>query len=332
MKRILKTAVLVLASILLGFGYGYLVHRNHIFPYNLIVKTHLKYVYWKDMQWAIGVYGGPDPFQLSDPEGLENPVLAARDVSDIHAAFVADPFMIQVDGLYYMFFEALNLDTNTGDIGCAVSEDGKKWTYRKIVLDEAFHLSYPSVFQWNGDYYMIPESYEDNSVRLYRAVSFPDSWEYLGNLLEGAEYVDPTTFFYNDQWWMFTTRLGNQVLHLYYSDSLESGWQAHPMNPLIENNSNIARPAGKVFEFENRLFRLVQDDYPYYGMQVYAFEIMDLSTTSYREQVDTLNKVVTMTGTGWNAVGMHQVDLHQKDDRWMAIVDGLKRRSHQVQP
>ena len=327
MKRFFKISILVLISLLLGFCYGYLVHRNHFFPYKHIKKSFLKQVYRKDMQWSIGVYGGSDPFHLTDPGGVENPVLTAQDVSDVDAAFVADPFMIETDGKYYMFFEVLNLDSNTGDIGCAVSDNGKDWTYSTIVLDEPFHLSYPSVFQWNGNYYMIPESVEDSSVRLYRASSFPNSWEYLGNLLDGAEFVDASTFFYKDKWWMFTTTYGNEVLNLYFSDSLESGWQGHPLNPLIESNSNIARPAGKVFEYENRLYRLVQDDFPYYGIQVYAFEILELSSHSYREQIDTLNTVVTMTGKGWNAAGMHHVDLHKLDNSWLAIVDGLKQRS-----
>jgi hypothetical protein len=327
MKRVIKILILLFVSALLGFSYGFLVHRNQIFPYKQIVRAHMKLIYRNDMQWSIGVYQGPDPFHLSDPDEIDNPVFTARDVSDVNAAFVADPFMVEAEGKYYLFFEVMNLNTNTGDIGVALSDNGKEWTYSSIVVDEPFHLSYPSVFQWDGDYYMIPESYQDSSVRLYRATSFPDSWEYLGNLLDGGQYVDPTTFFYNDKWWMFTTNYGNSLLNLYFSDSLESGWQAHPMNPLIANNSSIIRPAGRVFEFENKLFRLIQDDYPYYGIQVYASEIVELSTESYQEKVDTLNTVVTMTGEGWNAAGMHQVDLHKNDDGWLAIVDGLKRRS-----
>lgn len=327
MRTFIKIAVLVFFSALLGFCYGFMVHRNKIFPYQQIVRAHLKRIYNQDMQWSIGVYQGADPFHLADPDSLDNPVLTAGDVNDVNAAFVADPFMVRVDSKFYMFFEVLNLDTNTGDIGCAESDDGKEWTYSGIVLDEPFHLSYPSVFQWDGDYYLIPESYQDSSVRLYRASSFPYVWEYLGNLLDHAQYVDPTAFFYQDKWWMFTSNYGNSLLNLYFSDSLESGWQAHPMNPLIKDDSNVIRQAGKVFEYEGRLFRLVQDDFPAYGIQVYAFEILELSTNSYREKIDTVNKVVALTGKGWNAAGMHQVDLHRMDDGWLAIVDGLKKRS-----
>jgi len=35
--------------------------------------------------------------------------------------------------------------------------------------------------------------------------------------------------------------------------------------------------------------------------------------------------VVNKTGKGWNAAGMHHVDLHKIGDRWIAAVDGRKK-------
>jgi hypothetical protein len=35
-----------------------------------------------------------------------------------------------------------------GEIGLATSEDGLKWDYKQVVLNEPFHLSYPYVFEW----------------------------------------------------------------------------------------------------------------------------------------------------------------------------------------
>lgn len=326
MRRFFKTSILVLISVIIGFSYGYLAHRNQIFPYQLIKKAFLINLYKKNMQWTIGIYEGSNPFNLSAPRDIENPVLSAGDVSDVDAAFIADPFMIEDQGKYFMFFEVMNLDSNTGDIGLAVSDDGRDWSYEKIVLDEEFHLSYPAIYLWEGEHYMIPESGEDESVRLYRASSFPEEWEYMGNLLSGSTFYDPTLFFRDNIWWMFTSGLGNGDLNLFYSDSLSSGWQAHPMNPLVENKPNMARPAGHVFEYEGSLFRLAQDDYPSYGIQVYAVEITELTSDNYQENSNSLNKLVSMSGKGWNAVGMHHADLHQKDGKWTAVVDGLKQR------
>ena len=326
MRRFFTTAVLITIAILMGFSYGYLAHRNQIFPYQHIKKAFLRNLYKNSMDWTIGIYEGSNPFNLSTPRDLENPVLSARDVHDVDAAFIADPFMVEDQGMHFMFFEVMNLDSNTGDIGLAVSDDGKEWRYEKIILDEEFHVSYPAIYKWEGEFYMIPETGENESVRLYKAVSFPDEWEYQGNLLSGAPFYDPTLFYRDNLWWMFTSGVGNGDLNLFYSDSLFSGWQAHPMNPLVENKPDMARPAGHVFEYENSLFRLAQDDYPSYGIQVYAFEITELTTGSYKENSDSMIKMITMSGKGWNAVGMHHVDLHQKDGKWFAVVDGLKQR------
>ncbi len=100
--------------------------------------------------WSIGIYLGKSPFTLSSSESISNPVLTRASVSDVAAEFVADPFMVQRDGLWYMFFEVLNRDAARGQIGLAVSDDGLKWTYQQIVLTEPFHLSYPYLFEWDG--------------------------------------------------------------------------------------------------------------------------------------------------------------------------------------
>ena len=107
---------------------------------------------------------------------IRNPVVSQNDVSDVRARFVADPFMVNQDGHWYMFFEVMNQDTNRGAIGLAISEDGFHWEYRQIVLREPFHLLYPHVLHWDGEYYMTPETLEANSVNLYRADPFPTQW------------------------------------------------------------------------------------------------------------------------------------------------------------
>src|SRR5687767_9872803 len=94
--------------------------------------------------WSIGVLRGPSPFALR-PE--PQPILSVRDVTDIEAVFLADPFMVRANGAWHLFFEALNLDGRIGEIGRAVSRDGVTWEYGGIVLREPFHLSYPCVFE-----------------------------------------------------------------------------------------------------------------------------------------------------------------------------------------
>src|SRR5437016_1587707 len=106
--------------------------------------------------WSIGIYSGESPFHLDATQGLSNPVLTRESVNDVSARFVADPFMILVDDIWHMFFEVLNQQTNKGEIGLATSDTGHVWVYQQIVLTEQFHLSYPYVFEWDGEYYMTP--------------------------------------------------------------------------------------------------------------------------------------------------------------------------------
>ena len=73
---------------------------------------------------------------------------------------------------------------------------------------------------------------------------------------------------------------------------------------------------------DNRLYRFAQDDDPSYGIQVFAFEITELTEQTYVEKIVSEKPVVSMTGHGWNAAGMHHVDLHQTEDKWIAVVDG----------
>jgi len=221
-----------------------------------------------------------------------------------------------------MFFEVLNKKNNQGDIAYAVSVDGKQWNYKKLVIDEEFHLSYPYVFEWDNNYYMIPESSEDFSVRLYKATNFPEKWKYIGKLLSGYRYVDPSIFRYKDKWGMFVSTRDNEALNLYLSNDLLTGWWPHPMNPVVKLDKHFSRPGGRVIVYEDRLYRLTQDCDPSYGIQVFAFEITEISETSYEEILATIKPVVTKTGIGWNAAGMHHVDLHKIDDRWISAVDG----------
>jgi len=279
--------------------------------------------------WSIGIYAGESPFNLSPPTGLKNPVLTAKDVTDVPAFFVADPFMIQEKGTWYLFFEVKNKRSDHGDIGLAVSKDGLNWNYRQIVLDEPFHLSYPYVFKWEDDYYMIPESSKDKSVRLYKADNFPTKWVFIKKILSGRSYNDSSIVFFNNFWWIFTTPVKNHdTLSLYYANTLFGPWKEHPKSPVIKGNAHIARPGGRLLIDDGRLFRFAQDDKPDYGNQVHAFEITELSVNSYIERQVPFGPIVKASGKGWNKSGMHHVDLHKIDNNaWICCTDGRERNN-----
>lgn len=68
--------------------------------------------------------------------------------------------------------------TGKGDIAAAESTDrGFTWTPLGVVLTEDWHLSYPFVFEHEGDIFMMPEGSRSGQLKLYRAVDFPNEWE-----------------------------------------------------------------------------------------------------------------------------------------------------------
>jgi len=277
-------------------------------------------------RWAIGIYTGESPFALHTSDEVTNPVLSARDITDMRAAFVADPFMIRRENGWYMFFEAMDAKSGLGRIACARSDNASLWHYDRVVLSETFHLSYPYIFSFKRDTYMVPETADAQAVRLYRASEFPSRWELVCELLSGRPYLDSTLFYYDSRWWMFTVDTkSNDRLRLYRSDRLEGPWMEHPKSPVVVANPHIARAAGRIAEYRGRLFRFAQDDYPRYGLRVWAFEIVALSETDYAEQPVLQQPLLSGKRFGWNAHGMHHLDPHMiADGHWIASVDGYR--------
>jgi hypothetical protein len=277
-------------------------------------------------RFSIAIYSGADPLRLAPIAPRRGPVLTHHDVTDGTAQFVADPFMVRVDQAWHMFFETVVLTgrRRTGVISHATSQDGVTWQYQRVVLSEPFHLSYPHVFRWGADFYMVPESSAAGEVRLYRADPFPSRWVFEAVLVRGPVLLDTTVFRHEDRWWMLTaTTAASDTLALFHSTSLTGPWTEHRQSPVVRGDPHRARPAGRVIALGGRLVRFAQDCAPRYATGVRALEITRLSVQEYEQrEIDPV--LVFGPGTGlWNRRGMHHVDAQRLDDgRWIACVDG----------
>lgn len=271
--------------------------------------------------WSIKVFNSNALITTPpDEEKLTFATLTAKDVTDAPAEFIADPFILLHNSTYYMFFEVLDKALGKGVIGLATSENGQSWNYEKIVLREKYHLSYPYVFKFNGDFYMIPESCEANRVFLYKAKNFPYEWDIACELLNG-KYVDSSIFQYDNKWWMFAGQSGK--LHLFFSNNLEGKWIEHPKSPLITNNFTITRPGGRVIVDKNEIYRYTQDGEVNYGSAIRVFTIKQLSEREYEEEEVNLILNGTNNELDWRKDGMHSIDqLEIKENEWLVAVDG----------
>jgi hypothetical protein len=192
------------------------------------------------------------------------------------------------------------------------------------VLKLDCHLSYPFVFEWQGDYYMIPETGERNVVELYRATSFPFQWEPVKVLLEARSPLDATLVEVNGKWWMFVNIEEEGVavnwdeLHLYYADSPFGPWKPHARNPVV-SAVQLARPAGRLFWSNGALFRPSQDSSRRYGGGTTINVVIDISPSAYAELP------VLKFNPEWDndLLGIHTVNLLDE----LTVFDCLMKRS-----
>jgi hypothetical protein len=279
--------------------------------------------------WSILIYEGDSPLALNPAVDTKQPVMSRYDVNDTYAAFVADPFIVKHERKWLMFFELLSTKTQKGQIAYAESEDCLNWNYQQVVLAEDFHLSYPYTFEFEANWYMIPESCEAGAVRLYKATSFPQKWELVSELLVGERFVDASIVNLDGIWWMFVgierdENTACNELRLYYADRLCGDWIQHPLSPIVRDNMEISRPAGRIVKIDNKLIRFAQDCTKTYGGNASAIQINILTKDCYQEErINPDNPHLFSLGNlDCNGLGMHHLDPIKLDDnRWIACVD-----------
>lgn len=274
---------------------------------SFLTKPQLLQRVWKKFhfeQWTLMLTRREDDSQpaWSDFKALVPP----RD------KFWADPFPWQRDGQSYIFYEELPFATKRGHISCITLNENLEIVSNQVVLQRPYHLSYPYLFEYEGELYMIPESFESNAIELYHCTRFPDQWEFK-KVLINIRAVDATLLEANGKWWMFANVIeagGNShdTLHLFSaSNPLTDEWTPHPCNPIVKDIKN-ARPAGRIIVKDGELIRPSQDCSQRYGYAINFNRITKLTGDEYAETlVSTIlppqnDKKAIATHT-WNKAG-----------------------------
>jgi hypothetical protein len=122
--------------------------------------------------------------------------------------------------------------------------------------------------------------------------------------------VDPSIAYFNDRWWLYSATTSNDTLYFYYADDLLGPWQEHPESPIVAQDTHKARSSGRVFIYEDNLYRVTMDLNPPVGThQVVAYRVTDLSPTTYAEEKVGEEAIISASGgDSWNGQAMHQLD------------------------
>jgi len=183
--------------------------------------------------------------------------------------YFADPFVLVRGDVAHVFCEEVPFATGKGVIShFTIDAEGR--SEPRPVLERPYHLSYPFVFERDGEVWMIPESSSNRTVELYRAERFPDRWVKEADLLDGVLADDATLVEHGGKLWMFASvrdwpqASSWEALGLFHADALEGPWQAHAGNPVLLDPA-AARPAGAMFQHDGTLIRPAQDCRDGYG-------------------------------------------------------------------
>lgn len=203
----------------------------------------------------------------------------------------ADPFVVFEEGKYHIFIEELLHATHRGHLSVITMETNGQYSEPIKIIQEPYHLSYPFVFKEGDTWYMIPESAGGGCIRLYRAEGFPYVWTHEMNLMEEAFAYDTTLIEHEGRWWLFANMRetdgasSSEELFLFYADHWKTReWTPHPMNPIVSDVKR-ARPAGKIFRQDGKLYRPAQDCAKAYGWGFHFCEIQQLTPTQYKEVI-----------------------------------------------
>ncbi len=236
--------------------------------------------------------------------------------------FWADPFVWFHENKHYVFVEELLYSTHRGRIVCLTLGKDMNILSNQVVLERPYHLSYPFLFEYENQLYMVPETKENNGVELYRCAHFPDQWEFVKTLINSVYAVDATLLEAQGKWWMFTNikKEGGSTwdtLHLYYADHpLSDQWTPHPLNPIVKD-IHSARPAGRIFFDSGKLIRPSQDCSVRYGYAINFNQIVTLTETDYVETCEQTFKPpsqgkIIATHTFNDAAGLTVIDAKQR--------------------
>jgi hypothetical protein len=282
---------------------------------------NIKAIFQRRKLWTIAVYklkdeseifelGEHRPFHFFGEKGLRR--------NAQYQATTADPFLFVHNDRLYLFYE-IQTDFGIGEIWAQSMDTHGVWTNHGQVLKEDFHLSYPQVFFYDGQIWMIPEAASSGKVWLYTAEAFPYQWRKTRVLID-EPLVDSSLVIQQEGLFLLGTTRTNE-LKIYFSPNLSqefvsTGW-------VITNDKSISRNAGRPLCIQDVLYRVAQNCQHDYGQNISLLQIDQLSFDKYSEHITTAD--LYKTKPKWMEAGYHHISTALFVNEHFVAVDGMRR-------
>ena len=203
--------------------------------------------------------------------------------------FLADPFGLWRDGILNLFVETYDYRVRIGAIELLRYDAELRLIDRRSVLREPWHLSYPIVWEADGEAWMLPEAHRSGKLTLYRADPCPTRWVPETVIALDRTAVDATPFCHEGRWWLLYAASDDEAhktgaLFAAYADRLTGPWTPHPLNP-VRLGDDGTRPGGTVTLIDGVLVLPVQDCTRTYGGAIRALRITTLTPDVFESQI-----------------------------------------------
>jgi hypothetical protein len=269
---------------------------------------HAVRYFFEEVRWDVGVAKNSIERFIADPKSAWMHWCANDD-----REFLADPFFVcDEQEKLRLLCETQRDQHTTGIVAIDLNEPQGA---RIPVLSSDISLSYPYVFEVQGEPWMLPEQHESKQLEAYHlnGKATPVArWT-----LDGVTApVDPTIVEYDGRWWLFCTdheRGPNYALHLFWATSPHGPWHAHLRNP-VKIDITGARPAGNFFTRDGVLYRPAQDGSVRYGRAI-TIQRIDVLTPEEFEETQIASVEASSLGRE-GAVGVHTLS---HGHGWIAV-------------
>ena len=267
------------------------------------IKKIIRRFLYKD-SWSIGCISASFEdlnFALPVPTWIDLPVP--------WGCYVADPFIIRIDGSIFLFYERYDYIRRIGKVVCARLTENLRFIEEKEMSSICGHASYPFIFSYDDTILLIPENMESKNGPIYDIKIFNNElFLNLANYKLPFVGEDPTIYFHNEKFWLWTT-LKSDSLYLFYADKISGEWIPHKCNPV--KVSKKVRPAGNLFGMNGRIYRPSQDCTNRYGEKIIINEIVILNESIYVER-----EIRSIDSSAWGGHGVHTIN---KFDKYLII-------------
>ena len=285
--------------------------------YQKLIPTNLQLMNQKNYKWHLALFSG----QITI-----NNLKRAKVIFPPDDEFWADPFFFRNKEDEYIFFENYEYKKKKGCIavGKLVNDNLKNI---KNIIECKYHLSYPYIFEYKDNIYLIPETHEKKRLEIWKSIKFPYKWKLHKTILQGLKIADTSIIKYRGNYWVFANISNDEYndftseLHIYKANNpLLDKLIPHKNNPVL-TSCKSARNGGQVYFDSQR--NLIRPSQAYvkgiYGHHLNLSKVTKLNLSEYEEKII---KKINPTFKS-NIIGVHHISHNKKK----SVIDIMMRKN-----